>query len=294
MPLVSIVLPAHNPGNYIVPTIESVIAQSFKDWEIIVVDDGSTEDLSYLGDKFPFIRLLREPNRGASIARNLAILASTGEFIAYLDADDLWAPTKLQRQMDLLAADPALGMCHTRWDAIDSAGTRTREGNARPIESYVDLLQGCDICTSSVLLRKSALSVSGLFDPFYKIAHDYEMWLKISRHYKIGFLPSCETLYRIHDTNITRGFQTLYRELVTLLGVHAAVARNEGNTVALHAIEIALKRYRSNYGATAFQKCRESLRRRDWRSFLAQYRFAFRLMPGFVMASTLRYLVGMR
>src|SRR5690349_8602684 len=99
MARVSVIMPAYNPGRYLDLAVQSVIDQSFKDWELVIIDDGSTQDISYIAGKHSAIRLIRQDNLGLSIARNVGILSSTGEYIAFLDADDLWQPTKLERQV---------------------------------------------------------------------------------------------------------------------------------------------------------------------------------------------------
>src|SRR5438128_1933814 len=99
MPRVSVIIPAYDPGPYLEEALQSVIAQTYTDWEAIVVDDGSKQDLSFVAQMHPKIRYIRQDNAGVSAARNRGIAESTGEFIALLDADDLWLPEKLARQV---------------------------------------------------------------------------------------------------------------------------------------------------------------------------------------------------
>ena len=109
MPTVSVVIPAYNSGPYLDGAVQSVIAQTFTDWECIVVDDGSTEDLSRVEKMDPRVRLIRQENRGTAAARNNAILHSVGEFIAFLDHDDRWMPGRLESMVGVIRADPLAG-----------------------------------------------------------------------------------------------------------------------------------------------------------------------------------------
>src|SRR5262245_18337780 len=102
MPKVSIVIPAYNPGSYLRAALESVHRQSFRDWEVSVIDDGSREDLTWISREFPKAILVRQANRGASVARNNGILRTTGELIAFMDQDDVWSDQKLERQVAVM------------------------------------------------------------------------------------------------------------------------------------------------------------------------------------------------
>ena len=115
MPTVSIVVPAYNPGRLLTRALDSIVAQSFGDWECVVVDDGSDEALAWVAYRDPRIRLLRQANAGVAAARNRGIEATTGRLVAFCDHDDEWLPAKLERQVtSLLARWPVLHIFRTR------------------------------------------------------------------------------------------------------------------------------------------------------------------------------------
>ena len=124
MPKASVIIPAFNRAELLRETLDSVLAQTFTDWECVVVDDGSSEDLSFAGTLDPRIRLIRQPNQGVSVARNRGIAHSTGGLIAFLDSDDLWLPAKLEKQVAAMDADPTIGLCHTDYAVLDQNGNK--------------------------------------------------------------------------------------------------------------------------------------------------------------------------
>ncbi len=127
MPHVSVVIPAHNPGPYLEPAVASVLSQTYQDWELLVVDDGSTEDLVWVTKMHRRVRFLSQDNRGVSMARNLGVLEARGDLVAFLDHDDV--PTKLERQVEAMEGDgEAAALCHTQFSIIDAAGETVAAG----------------------------------------------------------------------------------------------------------------------------------------------------------------------
>ena len=181
MPKVSVILPVYNPGSYLRPAVESVIAQTYEDWELLVIDDGSPEDISWVQGFHPKVTLLRQKNRGVSSARNFAIDRSSGELIAFIDQDDLWMPHKLAEQVPLMDAQREAVFCHSQMEFIDAAGKASGLGWGGGYKNYEELLDGCGVCLSSVLIRRDILFATGLFDPFYLYSQDYDIWLKAAR-----------------------------------------------------------------------------------------------------------------
>src|SRR5579871_1193688 len=234
MPGISVIIPAYNPGRFLEETLQSVIAQTYTDWECVVVDDGSKEDLCWVATRHPQIRLIQQENRGLSIARNRGILATTAEYIAFVDADDLWLPTKLERQLARME-DPAIGLCHAQFAVIDAEGRRSEIGSPAQFyafETFRDLLRHNCVGVSSVLLRREALAVSGLFDPMLRTAQDHDMWVKITRHYQSAFVPTVEILYRVHGNNLSGDFRLTYEEVMRILRKNLELATRQGDTTA--------------------------------------------------------------
>jgi glycosyltransferase involved in cell wall biosynthesis len=200
-----VVIPVYNVDRYLPEAIQSVVEQTLTDWELIVVDDGSRNDISAVVGFFPQVRLIRTPHQGSSVARNVGILETSSEYIAFLDADDIWKPDKLRVQIDEMDRSRDVGLCFTNYDRMDAAGTTLwKECEIDPGSSYSTLLKfKCIQSASAVVVRRSALALSGLFDPLYYRCQDYDLWLKLARLSKVLYIPSSLYLYRTHDSNVS-------------------------------------------------------------------------------------------
>jgi glycosyltransferase involved in cell wall biosynthesis len=212
-PRVSVVIPAYNSADRVKEAIESVLAQSYSNFEIIVVDDGSTDNtertLRYFGEQ---IRYFKQQNQGVSSARNAGIRNSRGEYVAFLDSDDIWASDKLAGQVPVLDGDPEVGLVYCDWSVM-SGETVLRASyhkNLRPASGYVfnELIQRGFVLTSGVVVRRSCLEDVGCFDTTLTIAQDYDLWLRISYCWKIQLVDKCLFTKRSFDgslsTNLTR------------------------------------------------------------------------------------------
>ena len=285
MPRVSIVIPAYNPGHYLDLAIQSVVAQTFTDWELIVVDDGSAEDLSYIGEKYSAVKMIRQSNQGASVARNAGILASSGRLIAFLDSDDLWEPTKLEHQITLMNANPNAGLCHTSFQIINAQGAVTGPGFQGYDKDYNELLMGCGICASTVIVRRECLAASGLFDPFCPPVEDYDLWLKLSRYYSICRVESNQAFYRIHSQNISGNYAKMLRKQTEILNHHILLAKSQNDRGTLQAAYKGKQRARALYGVQAFDSARRSLREHKLKSFAKHLFFALKHSPKYAITS---------
>jgi glycosyltransferase involved in cell wall biosynthesis len=184
--LVSVVIPAFNVGWCIRGAIDSVFAQSFRQWELVVVNDGSTDDTKeVLAAYGQSIRVIDQENRGMSAARNAGIRATSGSLIAFLDADDYWLPDKLSKQVDLMQAKPDIGFCST-WARIENPDGKFINLWQFRHES-TDVLQtlfvenaaiagGC----SAVVVRKTLLDRVGLFDERLRGFEDPDLWIRLA------------------------------------------------------------------------------------------------------------------
>lgn len=280
---ISIVIPAYNPGAYLDETLDCVQAQSFNDWECVVVDDGSTEDLSRVDTRDKRIKRIRQENRGLPIARNVGILNTTAPFIAFVDSDDLWAPSKLELQLERLQSYPDAGLCHTAMKIIDGEGRFVRPGWARNVTSYHELLARSSICVSSVMVRRSCLAVSGLFDPLLRSCEDYDMWLKISRFYRTEFLSEPLTLYRMHANNMSGNPSRMAQQSQFVLRRHLDLALHNADVTAANSARQSIRQGRLGWGTRAFDQARESLQHKNWSHLHVQLLDSFRLAPFFTL-----------
>lgn len=219
-PKISVVIPCFNAEKYIAVAIRSVLAQDWPDLEIVVVDDGSSDRSAELvRENFPEVKLLRQANQGVAQARNNGIQHATGDWIAFLDADDLWLPGKLQAQWDIHRVTPSIRMSYTAWEdwsqvdplpTPDYLADLLRDAGNFPRWSgitgwvYTQLLAGCLVWTGTVLAHRSVFEEVGLFDPTLRIGEDYDLWLRASRVTQIFRVSVPYALYRWHPASITR------------------------------------------------------------------------------------------
>ena len=205
MPRVSIIIPTYNCARYIGRALDSVCAQTYKDYEILVVDDGSTDDtkdvVMQYGRKVTY---LYQQNRGVSAARNHAILKANGELLAYLDADDMWYPEKLERQVAFLDVHQECGMVHSEMSVINEQDEilhlRFYEETKRSVpQGYCvqQLLTRCHIQTLTVVERRDTFDHVGGFDERLPIAQDYLHWIMIAAEGQaLGYLAEPLGKYR--------------------------------------------------------------------------------------------------
>jgi glycosyltransferase involved in cell wall biosynthesis len=207
-PLVSVVVPVYNGSRYLRQALDSALGQTYRSLEVVVVDDGSTDSspeiIASYGSR---IRPLRQPNGGVALARNAGLRASAGDLIAFLDQDDWWLPEKVEKQVALFRADAELGLVHTgilqysenAGAFVDSVYVTDRSPRLQG-RCYGELLQGNAIFNSSVMIRRSVLDNSGLFDPSLagNTCQDYDLWLRIARHHTLDYIPEQLAVLRLH------------------------------------------------------------------------------------------------
>jgi glycosyltransferase involved in cell wall biosynthesis len=206
MTKVSVVIPSYNRPQWLLEAVRSVQAQTLRDLEIIIVDDGS--DLkSSLMQEFSSDRRLRferRPHRGASAARNFGIALASGEYIAFLDSDDLFLPQKLAIQVAAMDASPRSLMSHTSYARMDSTGTDLQVVSAGRFDGavYPQIIRECPIATPTVMLRRDLLLASGLaFDEGVSVGEDVMLWVDIARLQPLLGIDIPLTKVRLHGAN---------------------------------------------------------------------------------------------
>jgi glycosyltransferase involved in cell wall biosynthesis len=190
--MISVVIPTYNRAALVVEAVESVLRQEADDFEIIVVDDGSDDDTrERLAPFLPRIRLMHQIQQGVSAARNAGIGLAEGEWLAFLDSDDLWLPQKLARQMEYLHRHPELRICQT-----DEVWMRNgRRWNPKTYHQkpsghcFEALLERCLVSPSAVMLHRELIEEVGEFDVNLPACEDYDMWLRIGWRHPIGLVP---------------------------------------------------------------------------------------------------------
>ena len=226
IPRVSVVLPAYNVREHIGEAIRSILAQDVPDLEIVVVDDGSRDGTADLvAQAFPQVRLFRKENGGAATARNRGMREARGEFVAFLDSDDVWLPGKLKAQIAHLDAHPEVGLVcsgFSHWlpdeDGVfpDPSGLHldaSQVGIDRECSGWVyhKLLLGNFVWTSTVVMRRSLIAKIGDFDESLRLGQDYDYFLRAARETEIHRLAGTMALYRKHRGSATaRGADANY------------------------------------------------------------------------------------
>ena len=205
-PTVSVVIPAYNAADLLPDTVESVLAQTYPAVEVIVVDDGSTDNTPDVMEAYtPAVRYIRKENGGSASARNRGIREATGTYIALLDADDLWRPTKLTQQVAQLQAHPDLRWSYTNWLHADAQTGETlyRADQVMPQpdgDVLRPLVGRLFIPPSTELIRRDVFDAVGLYDEsrLHRISEDWELSLRIAERYPVGYIAEPLVVRRRH------------------------------------------------------------------------------------------------
>jgi glycosyltransferase involved in cell wall biosynthesis len=190
---VSIIIPTYNRGWIIKEAIDSVMVQDYRDFELIIVDDGSTDNTpdilnSYRGD----IKIFRQENQGVSAARNRGLAEASGRFIAFLDSDDLWLPRKLKRQVDFFSSNPDACICQTEEIWIrNNMRVNPKKRHKKPRGMIFEpSLALCLVSPSAVMIRRFLFEEVGGFDETLPACEDYDLWLRISCRYPVYLIDT--------------------------------------------------------------------------------------------------------
>jgi glycosyltransferase involved in cell wall biosynthesis len=219
--LISVIIPTYNSERFVTEAIDSVLAQTFKDFEILVIDDGSTDETESLMRRYDApVRYIRQENGGVAVARNRGIEESRGKYIAFLDADDTWFPEKLERQLRSLEASAGHRACYSAFLVVDAdlkeLGISRSARFGLAIEDL--LLRGNvigSICT--VLCERSLFETAGGFDPDLSQCADWDMWVRLAELTEFIYLDEPLVTYRQHDANMSHNAPLLERDSILVL-----------------------------------------------------------------------------
>lgn len=256
MPHVVVVVPVFNPGPYLKNALTSVCNQTLQDWECVVVDDGSAEDMSWVTGFDPRIRLLRKANGGPASARNLGVQSSGAPLIAFLDQDDLWEPGKIEAQVEEQQRTGA-SLVSTTFRFIDKRGRTTGAGYPSSARTYNDLLRGNPICASSVMATRAALTSAGGFDSRFPGVDDWDAWLRIAQlGQPLAHVELPLVAYRLHDDNLSSRYSRMWRVSVRVLVHHLLRALTSTDWAAAWAAASGMGRMGQIFGAQAYDSFR--------------------------------------
>ncbi len=210
VPSVAVILPTFNRAWCLAEAVDSVLAQTYRDFELIVVDDGSNDGTAELLSRYAGkIRMIRRENRGVSAARNAGIAACRSPLVAFLDSDDLWLPEKLALQVAFFAAHPEARICQTEEIWVRN-GRRVNPGRRhRKLSGWIfePSLELCLVSPSAVMVRRSLFEEVGLFDESLPACEDYDLWLRVSLRHPVFLLPEPAVVKRGgHKDQLSRGW----------------------------------------------------------------------------------------
>ena len=265
MPKVTVIIPSYNCKAYIAETIDSILNQTFRDIELIVVDDGSTDRTQEIVESYGEpVRLIRQTNARVCAARNRGIREAKGEFICLMDHDDYWYPEKLLRQIEEFTRHPEAGVIYStfiRWHQ-DKDGyfppPASYDRTSIPDDTdpefsgwiYHQFLLDCWMLTSSAMFRREVFEKCGMFDEALPYSEDWELWLRISREYPMMQLRRPATLYRQHPLQGNRIVRDIdYRtELLISTEKKWGLCSRDGRCITKHKFRAQLASYHAAYG----------------------------------------------
>lgn len=306
-PFFSIVIPAYNAARHIVEALNSVLAQTTDNYEIIVVNDGSPDTPQLEKELEPYlnyITYIKRANGGPAAARNSGILAAKGDYVAFLDSDDQWLPNHLEKMMQVLQRDPSLDLVYgdtvnfgeVPQDGATTMGANPSEGLAT-FESLV--LCKCTVVSSTVVARRQALIDAGLFDESFVQAEDFDLWARLAyRGGRIDYRKHIHARRRIHQGNLTgdiiasfKGQVKALRKLMEELDLPEELRKEMQREVEKCNAAMALEKCKQELVARRYNEAVAELRRANeaYRSRKLQIvLYLMRAMPQLVRQMYLR------
>jgi glycosyltransferase involved in cell wall biosynthesis len=289
-PLVSVVVPCYRQSRFLADAIESVLAQSYPHFEIVVVDDGSPDNTAEVASRYPMTRYVRQANAGPAAARNAGLRHSQGAFVVFLDADDRLLPEALEIGLAALATRPECAFVSGQCHGINADG-RWLTAEPGPVPSrdhYQELLRDCYIwMPGAVMFRRIALSAAGGFDGAFRSSADHELYLRIARAHPVLCHDRVIAEHRRHAGNMTAVPAINLRERIGLLRKHRAHAAARGGEY-WRAYRDGLARSRRHYGEPIVVEILNAVRAGRWRPALAGLRVLTVYYPGGIVSVLLR------
>ena len=269
--LVTVVIPCYNQAHFLGEAIESVLSQTYPHFEIVVVDDGSTDNTSEVASGYPpdKVRLLRQENKGLSAARNAGLGRSGGEYVVFLDSDDRLLPGALEVGVRELEVHPECAFVFGCWNniATDGSPLSTAHPPHDGRDHYLALLHSCYIRMHAVMYRCSVFDSVGGFDTSLSASEDYDMYLRVARDYPVHYHGEVVAEYRRrHGANMTT-------DPALILGTSVTVHRSQRKHIRGHkqyekAYAAGMRRRQWTHGDRLVGEVRAHLRGREWRRAL--------------------------
>jgi len=263
--LVSAIVPCYNQGHFLSEAIESILNQTYPHYEIIVIDDGSTDDTSQVAARYANVRCIRKKNEGLSAARNTGLRASAGAYVVFLDADDKLLPEAFEAGVSCLNADPACALAYGHVRLVDSSGSPLPSPQQFSIdrEHYLELLRHNYIWTpGAVMYRRSVLESVGDFDVYVNASADLDLNMRVARNYPIRCHDKVILEYRKHDGNMSGKLELMLKSSIAVLRSQWKHVR--GNRKFEDALESSIRSTREYYGEKMVSQLRLNIGARKW------------------------------
>ena len=219
-PRVSVLLPTYNRAKYLLESVNSALDQTFRDLEVVIVDDGSTDDTPQVvrGIQDPRVRYLYQENRGVSAALNTAWREAHGEYLALLGSDDVWLSNLLEELVPVLDADPNLGLVYARAQGMDAQGRPLPQilgaPEKFPGESLRSILYGDFVCGLAAVFRRASLGRVGGFNETMTGNEDWDLWIRLAEQYHFAYRDDILARYRMHPQSLTGGRSEAYKLII--------------------------------------------------------------------------------
>jgi glycosyltransferase involved in cell wall biosynthesis len=286
--LVSVIIPCYNQAHFLGEAIESVLSQNYAHFEVVVIDDGSTDNTSEVASRYPGVRCIRQENQGLAGARNAGIRHSSGSYLVFLDADDRLLPNALEVGLKQLKEHPECAFVSGRWKTIAADGSPLPTPPQPRVEKdhYEALLRVCYISApAAVMYQRIMLEFVGGFDTSVSSSADYDLYLHITREYPVYHHGVVVAEYRRHGANMTRNRALMLESEVTVLRRQWPYVR--GRKQYKKACETGIKHSREYFGEPLVEEVSARKQKREWRQALRGLLVLLRYYPnGF--ASVLR------
>ncbi len=254
---ISVVIPCYNQAKYLGEAIESVLAQTYKNFDIIVIDDGSPDDVKEVTSRYPQVRCIRQENQGLAAARNTGLCASEGEFIVFLDSDDVLLPEALAVGVEALAEHPGCAFVFGDFDVVDvnRVPLPPWQQPAHEDDPYLALLRRNYIAMhSAVMFRRDVVVEVGGFDRSLRSAEDYDLYLRITRTYRVHYHGKLVSEYRRHGSGLSGNPVQMIECVLTVFRKQWPYVK--GRREYEEAYRTGLRHYRWRFGEQLVERIR--------------------------------------
>jgi glycosyltransferase involved in cell wall biosynthesis len=293
-PLVSVVVATNRSGPYLDEALRSVADQTWPRVELVIVDDGSSdpEAVDQAALAVDGARVIHQAASGVSIARNVGVADTSGDFIAFLDDDDRWHPRRLERLMSALGNEPLAAVAYSAMRTVDATGSRElAPADQVAVESRLDVARRrTGIILPAIMIRRSAFVAVGGFHSRIRLAQDLDLILRLAEYGDFVFVPSTLVDYRASAQNVTRRHRELTRSIDHVLRFHRWAAHERGDVELVAALGESLRKNARFAWWGAGRRARAALRDRRLTGAVGELAWALREAPGGLVDGLVRRL----